>query len=244
MEQARAALLSKGDAFDVALLDNVRVLGWVTSDRSIRSNVCMLVIVPPAVYPPANLCMVDPCAHHSTQPPTHACVSADAGLVHRSMVHRTFLRRSLPSTPPQKTRKYAGGAILAEPIGPEPAGGAPAHDGDAAGRRDVVRVGVGVWVDWLVGRACSCVCVYMEARLPQSIDDQPTDPPHPKRRHCCRKRVDAVLEQSKNPATRFFGLQILEDTIKTRCVLLCICVCVCVAWRRDREPHASSHHRC
>ena len=31
-----------------------------------------------------------------------------------------------------------------------------------------------------------------------------------------RKRVDAVLEQSKNPATRFFGLQILEDTIKTR----------------------------
>lgn len=71
-----------------------------------------------------------------------------------------------------------------------------------------------------------CVCVYMEARLPQSIDDQPTDPPHPKRRHCCRKRVDAVLEQSKNPATRFFGLQILEDTIKTRCVLLCICVCV------------------
>jgi hypothetical protein len=31
-----------------------------------------------------------------------------------------------------------------------------------------------------------------------------------------RKRVDAILEQSANPATRFFGLQILEDTIKTK----------------------------
>lgn len=30
------------------------------------------------------------------------------------------------------------------------------------------------------------------------------------------KRVDAILEQSANPATRFFGLQILEDTIKTK----------------------------
>lgn len=35
----------------------------------------------------------------------------------------------------------------------------------------------------------------------------------------CRKRVDAVLEQSQKPSTRFFGLQILEDTVKTGCVL-------------------------
>ncbi|KAM3571498.1 hypothetical protein VYU27_006474 [Nannochloropsis oceanica] len=34
------------------------------------------------------------------------------------------------------------------------------------------------------------------------------------------KRVDAVLERSTNPATRFFGLQILEDTIKTRWKIL------------------------
>lgn len=36
-------------------------------------------------------------------------------------------------------KTHAGGAMLAEPVGPEPAGGPPAHDGDAAGRRDVVR---------------------------------------------------------------------------------------------------------
>lgn len=34
------------------------------------------------------------------------------------------------------------------------------------------------------------------------------------------KRVDAVLERSTNQATRFFGLQILEDTIKTRWKIL------------------------
>ena len=34
------------------------------------------------------------------------------------------------------------------------------------------------------------------------------------------KRADAVLERSTNPATRFFGLQILEDTIKTRWKIL------------------------
>ena len=38
--------------------------------------------------------------------------------------------------------------------------------------------------------------------------------------HLSRKRVDAVLERSVNPATRFFGLQILEDTIKTRWKIL------------------------
>lgn len=50
MEEARVALLSKGDAFDVALLDNVRCVlvggwvglgGWVIDRPFDRSNVCV-----------------------------------------------------------------------------------------------------------------------------------------------------------------------------------------------------------
>lgn len=43
--------------------------------------------------------------------------------------------------------------------------------------------------------------------------------------------ADSIIEQSQNPNSRFFGLQVLDDAIKTRYVR-CIadptdCVCVC-----------------
>jgi exportin-1 len=32
------------------------------------------------------------------------------------------------------------------------------------------------------------------------------------------QKADAIIEQSSNPNSRFFGLQVLDDAIKTRCV--------------------------
>lgn len=34
------------------------------------------------------------------------------------------------------------------------------------------------------------------------------------------QKADAIIEQSQNPNSRFFGLQVLDDAIKTRCVPL------------------------
>ena len=33
------------------------------------------------------------------------------------------------------------------------------------------------------------------------------------------QKADAIMEKAQNPSARFFGLQILDDAIKTRCVL-------------------------
>jgi hypothetical protein len=35
-----------------------------------------------------------------------------------------------------------------------------------------------------------------------------------------RKRVDAVLEGAQKPATKFFGLQVLEDAVKAGYVII------------------------
>lgn len=32
------------------------------------------------------------------------------------------------------------------------------------------------------------------------------------------QKADAIMEKAQNPSARFFGLQILDDAIKTRCV--------------------------
>ena len=33
------------------------------------------------------------------------------------------------------------------------------------------------------------------------------------------QKADTIIEKSQNPNSRFFGLQVLDDAIKTRCVL-------------------------
>jgi hypothetical protein len=39
------------------------------------------------------------------------------------------------------------------------------------------------------------------------------------------QKADAIMEQSQNGSARFFGLQVLDDAIKTRCVMKERCAC-------------------
>lgn len=54
------------------------------------------------------------------------------------------------------------------------------------------------------------------------------------------QKADAIMEKAQNPSARFFGLQILDDAIKTRCVpslivyqpsLLFVCNACWFLWR-------------
>lgn len=43
------------------------------------------------------------------------------------------------------------------------------------------------------------------------------------------QKADAIMEQSQNGSARFFGLQVLDDAIKTRCVMKERCFYSCSA---------------